>query len=486
MKKVLIVLLCLMLTLPMLAQAKTFSYTIPELIVRQLDAQSSLRVQWTAAVSGDAPAFADAQTWELLKTMLADIKLNSTYFKSKSQATSGHEQVKAELLKGEETLSTLILTGKENLWLLESDLLPGKVYSLSRDMQTAYLNLSQPESGEWPSIWRTFMLVNEADDEASRQLDAALADHIAALNSWLQGYTKVEMSPDEQGNVQLRQVIRVPAEDVKVQIKKTLSGIYADDALLALLRTLLPTADAQAYLESGMLPLFNQAIDSAALEGEIIITRAYDGEGTLASEEITLPFVDGTGLREVVISQGAESGIGITLSNGNRYALTVSGENGVYHGEISITPAEGAGFAALYTLTLSLGVEQYIEENTSRERDQQLEAALLLSPKEEGLFNAQSLTASVHLMAGASSTKAAYVDAALTWRDLVLGSQISLHAAANTSAGLRQSDVDVALATQADTLPRADREELYADVMQQLQTALSGIVNRLLPNDAAP
>lgn len=486
MKKVFIVLLCLMLTVPVLAQAKTFSYTIPELIARQLDAQSSLRVQLTAEAAGEAPAFADAQTWEMLKTMLMDLKLNGTYFKSKSQATSGNEQVKVELAKGEETLSTLILTGKENLWLLETELLPGKVYSLSRDMLSAYLNLSQPESGEWPSVLRMFMLLGDMDEATAAQVDAALSEHMAALNRWLQGYTKVEMSPDEKGHVQMRQVIRVPAEDVKNQIKETLSGIYADEALLALLRTILPVADAQAYLESGMLPLFGEAIDSVALEGEIIITRAYDGEGTLASEEITLPFVAGTGLREVKITQGAESRLFVLLSNGNGYALSVSGENGTYNGEFSFMPAEGEGFAALYTLTLSLGTEQYIEENTARERDQLLEAALLLTPKEEGAFNAQSLTAAVHLTAGSSSTRPAYMDAALIWRDMVTGGSFALHAAANTSAGLRQSDVDAALATQADTLPRADREELYADVMQQLQTALSGIVNRLLPAPAAP
>lgn len=486
MKKAVILLLCLMLALPVMAQAKTFSYTIPELIERQLDAQSSLRVQLTAELTGDAPAFSDAQTWELLKTMLPGLKLNGTYFKSKSQATSGNEQVKAELVKGEETLSSLILTGKENLWLLETDLLPGKVYSLSRDMQTAYLNFSQPEAGTWPDILRMFVLIDQAGEEFARQLDQAMYAHEAALNRWLQSYTEVKMIPDAQGKVQLSQEIRIPAAAVKSQIKETLKGIYADQELLALLRTILPAADAEAYLESGMLPLFNQVIDAAALEGEVVINRAYDGTGLCNSESITLPFVAGTGLKEVKIAQGMEGGISVTLSNGICYALTVNSENDTYSGEISITLAQGKSFNALYTLSLSLGAEQYIEENTSRERDQKIEAALLLQPKEEGAFNAQTLTATVHLTAGASSTKPAYIDASLTVSDMVTGGSFTVNAAANTSAGLRQSEVDAALSTQADTLPRADREALLEDVMRQINTAISAIVNRLLPAPETP
>lgn len=486
MKKAFILLLCLMLVLPVLAQAKTFSYTIPELIERQLNAQSSLRVQLTAQASGAAPAFADAKTWDVLKALLPELKLNGTYFKSKSQATSGNEQVKAELVKGEETISSLILTGKENLWLLETDLLPGKVYSLSRDMQTAYLNFSQPEAGTWPDILRMLVLIDQADAEFAQKLEQALYVHEAALNSWLQSHTEVKMIPDAQGNVQLSQEIRIPAAEVKTQIKETLKGIYADQELLSLLRTILPTADAEAYLESGMLPLFNQVIDAAALEGEVVISRAYDGTGLWSGESITLPFVAGTGLKEVKIDQGAQGGISVMLSNGICYALTVNSENDTYSGEISITLAQGKSFNALYTLSLSLGMEQYIEENTSRERDQKLEAVLQLQPKEEGAFNAQTISASVHLTAGASSTKPAYIEAALTFSDTVTGGSFTLNAAANTSAGLRQSDVDAALATQADTMPRADREELLADVMQQLNTAISAIVNRLLPAAATP
>ncbi len=486
MKKAFILLLCVMLALPAAVQAKTFGYTIPELIGRQLDAQSSLRMQLTAEAAGEAPAFADAQTWKMLKALLPGLQLNGTYFKSKSQATSGNEQIKAELVKGEETLSTLILTGKDDLWLLETDLLPGKVYSLSRDPETAYLNFSQPEAGTWPDILRMFVLIEEAGAEYAQQLDQLLYAHMAEINRWLQSYTKVTMKPDAQGNVQLSQEIRIPAEEVKKQIKEMLKDLYADRELIALLRTILPAADAEAYLESGMLPLFNQVIDAAALEGEVVVNRAYDGAGLWNSESITLPFVAGTGLREVKIEKGAQSSFSVTLSNGICYALTVNSENDTYSGEISITLAQGKSFKALYTLSLSLGAEQYIEENTSRERDQKIEAVLLLQPETEGAFNAQTLSLSVHLTAGASSTKPAYIDATLGWRDMVAGSSFTLHAAGNTSAGLRQSEVDAALATQADTLPRADRAELLNDMVQQLQTALAGIVNRLLPSDSAP
>ena len=63
MKKILILLLCLMLALPMGASAKTFGYTIGEMITRQLQTGAvSLRMKLSATAEGEAIAGVDAQT----------------------------------------------------------------------------------------------------------------------------------------------------------------------------------------------------------------------------------------------------------------------------------------------------------------------------------------------------------------------------------------------------------------------------------------
>ena len=61
------------------------------------------------------------------------------------QQAAGSQQLKTTLLKGEDALATLVLTGQQAQWYLESDLLPGKTYSLTRDLKEAFMHLSAPQ-----------------------------------------------------------------------------------------------------------------------------------------------------------------------------------------------------------------------------------------------------------------------------------------------------------------------------------------------------
>lgn len=487
MKKGFILLLCVMLLLPMAASAKTFGYTIPELMQRQLqNGGASLRIKVSAEAQGDAMTGMDAQTWEMLKVVLPTLKLSGTYMQSKYGEAAGNQQLKSSLLKGEDTLATLVLTGQQAQWYLESDLLPGKTYSLTRDLEDAFMNFSAPAEGTWPNILRLFVAVSEEDEDFFAQLEAAMSEHMTALNRWLQGYTKVEITADQQ----LIQNISVPAADMKQQMKAFLKGVYADEALLVLLRQAVPTPDAHAYLESGMLPLFEQAIDVLQLEGEVAISRVYAADGQLQQEEITLPFGGGMPLRSVTIADGKKSALRLTLQDGSVYGMSVAGSlqtgtgmyEGAYEGEITVQSAGAeTAFEALYTLHVQKGMEQYLEENKSHERDQLLEAELTLRPKDGESFAEQKITASMHLTAGASSTKAAYANTVLVWQDMKSGGQLTVHLDLNTNAGLHIDSVEAELSEPVDTLHAADREELLADFSALLHESLAALLAKILP-----
>ncbi|MBR6786786.1 MAG: hypothetical protein IKM26_02525 [Clostridia bacterium] len=489
MKKGLILLLCLMLMLPMAASAKTFGYTIPELMQRQLqNGGASLRVKVSAEATGEAIAGVDAQTWEVLKAVLPQLKLSGTYMQSKYGEAAGSQQLKTTLLKGEDALATLVLTGQQAQWYLESDLLPGKTYSLTRDLKEAFMHLSAPQEGAWPNILRLFTALSEGDEVFSVQLEAAMNVHMASLNRWLQGYTKVEITADQQ----LIQHISVPAADMKQQMKAFLKEVYADEALLALLRKIVPVPDAHAYLESGMLPLFEKAIDALQLEGEVEIDRAYAGDGQLQQEEITLPFGGGMPLRSLTIADGEKMALRVTLQDGSVYAVSLTGSTqagvgvyeGEYAGEITVQSAAAEkAFEALYTLQVKKGMEQYLEENKSHERDQLLEAEMTLRSKDGESFAEQKLTASMHLTAGASSTKAAYANTVLVWQDMASGGQMTVHLDMNTNSGLRIDSVESELSVQTDTLNAAGREELLQDVSAQLSKTLQSLLAKIVPQD---
>lgn len=479
-KRILCFFLCMMLALPFAAQAKVFDYTIPELIARQLDAQSSLKVTVTASLEGEAPAFADQKAWAAAKEALAALELKATYFKSKSRQTAGNQQVVLTLNRSGTALSSVTLTGKGEQWFAESDLIPGKTLALTRDMKTAYLNMSRPQEGAWPDILRTLVSVYAADEAFAQKIEDALSPHMTALNKWLQGHTEVKVT-----SAQMTQEITLPSAALRKQIKKTLTDIYEDEALLSLLRSVIPTQDAAMYLEKGMLPVFLNALDAMQLEESIHIVRSYGKDGTLAREEIALPFVKGMGVEKIVlVHSDAERVLDLSLESGCRVKITANGKlnagSGTVNGEmLVVTAPESKAFEANYTLSLSAGAEQYIEENKSRERDQKYEASLLLTPKEAGAFGEQKITAVLHLMAGASNTKPVRIEVDLGWEDAAAGSSIKLQAKANTSSALHQSEVDAANAAVLDTLSRADRAAYLEDISAQLVQALNALMGSL-------
>lgn len=487
MKKMLILLLCLMLALPMTAGAKTFDYTIEELIARQLQTGAvSLRVKLSAAAEGEAIAGVDAQTWAALGQALPPLQLVCTYMQSRRGATAGNCQVKGVLNQNDTALTSFALTGQGDKWLLESELLPGKAYALSRSLKTAFMNVTAPEEGTWPHILRLFTAVSEADESFAAQLESAMEDHMVSLNRWLQSKTQVDISADQH----MTQHISVPAADMKQQIKAFLRELYADEALLMLLRQIVPTPDAHAYLESGMLPLFEQVIDGLALEGDIVVSRVYAGDGQLKQEEITLPFAGSQPLRSLKLIGGETTAVEAVLADGSAYAFSVKGSgkaangmyDGAYEGEISLKPAGAEkAFEALYALQVKKGMEQYFEENESHERDQMIDIALTLRPKDGESFSEQKITASAHLTAGASSTKAAYVDTVITWQDVKTGGKLTVNLNLNTNSALRMDEVDEALSVQMDTLNAAGREELLADIASQMEENFAALLGRILP-----
>jgi len=487
MKKFLCLMLCLMLMLPA-AQAKTFDYTIAELIVHQIENKSSLRVSVSAAAAGEAPGGMDAAAWQEICEKLPELQLNGTYFWNKSRTERGDEQAVLTLLAGEDVLSTLMATGKGGQWLLDSDLLPGKTLAFSRNLQDAYMTFTHPQENQWPDMLRMLLQLEDADDAVSQQLENALSPHMALLNEWLQRHTRVDIMPDANG-VRMRQTIVIPAAQVKEQIKALLSSIYQDEALLALLRAHVSQPEAYAYLEPGMLPLFEMVIDQAALEGEMRIVRAYDAQGLLEGEEISMPFIAALGLRQADVSWQKKDGVNdfslrIVLPDGMQLGFASKGAvqtgSGEYQGKISVMPAGSEKpFEALYTLSFALGMETYDEEKKPRERQQRLSAELKVEPGEGTQFNAQAMRLEALLQGSNDSTRPSYIDATLSCSDETAGTQVLLTINGKTSSPLRITETDSTEAIVLDKLGAAEIVPVLTDVFQQLSSSYEALIARI-------
>lgn len=492
MKKAAILLLCLMMFVGAATaeEIKVFSYTIPELIARQLTSNTSMRVNVTAETTGSAPDFADAALWQQLQQALPAMKISGTYMLRKS---SGNMQLTAQLIKGEETLSGLTVTGQGNDYLLESDLLPGLTLALPRETSALINVLSNPEEGEWPSLVRMAAAIEAAGEEYALQLEEALAPHMNALNTWLRKYTDMQMAHDATGSLRPVQTVRVPAADMKKQIKQFMRNLYADQALLALLGSVVSPVDAAAYLENGMLPLFEAAVDASALEGEVLVLRRYDAEGLLANEEITLPFVPGTGLKTIRFTSDRQSAANsfaaeVVFSSG--FGMTVTAESdaqgAAYKGTVTAMQSGETVFSARYTLQVNLGAETYDASVKGKERRQSHEAVLTVEPVQENAFHKQQLTFALDFIAGASSTNPAYCYITLNWQDLEGDSAVTLNIKNNTSAPLRLSEKDEGSAVRLENLSVQDLREWLGDTAGSIVNGLREMLSRSLTTENMP
>lgn len=476
MKKVISILLCLMLLPLGAAQAKTFSYTIPALMARQLRSNSSLRVSVTAEASGSAPAGVDAQLWEGLKAALPALSMSGTYMLQKS---SGDMQVTAQLKKGENVLSALTLLGQTTDYLLESDLLPGLLLASPRNTNALVHLLSSPNEGEWPSLGRLLSAVESAGEEFKGQLDSALEPHLNKMNAWLQGYTDIEMRTGA-----LVQTVRVPAEALKVQTKQLLKDLYADEELLTLLRQAAAPEDAQAYLEDGMLPLFESAVDAVSFAGEMVIVRSYDALGNLSSETYDVPFASGTGIAQMQLNVTHGDSKMLTahvqLASGLGLHVTAHVQGSLISGEATLTSAQQTTFAARYQLAVQAGTETYDETRKNKERALTHSAVLILEPMDGQTFSAQQLSATVELLAGASSTKPGYCNITLQWRELYSDAAFTLHLKNNTGSALKLSARDAGSAVRLENLSVPDLREWLSDTAQSVKTRLNELFGQCL------
>lgn len=466
MKKCLCLLLCILLALPAVVQADVTDKSILELIARQLDANTSYRVQLSAQAEGEAPFFADADTWSALKALLPQLSLNATFMRSKSIATLRDTQTRLQLYSNDQKLSTLVLTGRSDRLYISGDLLDEDVLSMPRDSNELSMLLSS-DDGVWPALYRALFAILTADDTWQAQAEEAMAPYYATLSAWLQERTQVTLERDEAGNTRTLSTAVFTMQEAAQQAGELLRALYADDTLLALLRQRFSEEEAALYLEPGMLPVFDAALDQVQSDRQLTLTRAFSAEGELLNETLELPFEDGGWLSSFRYAH--ESGTQTyeaVLSAGSVLRLTtLSQGEGVYAGEFSFGTLAGS-----YLFSCVEGAEQYNAANTGKERSQAFSYSLLIQPAQGQSFPAQQLQADVTLLAGASTDQAAWLDADLAYTVPGTDTRLSIKYHSRTASALNFAAVDTDSAVALDVLSQQD----MADYLAQTSEALLG------------
>lgn len=491
MKKCLYILLCVLLALPLTGLAKVSDKPILDIMQRQIEANTSYRVQLSASAAGDAPFFIGADTWAALKQLLPAVSLNATYVRSKSADTLGDTQTRLMLYRADEKLSTLTLSGRGDRQYISGDVLGEQVLSIPRDANALSMMLFPAGEAPWPSLNRALYAVATADSDWQTQLNAALAPYYSLLSAWLQQNTQMTLERDADGDMRTISTATFTVQQAAQEAEELLRALYQDETMLGLLRQRFSPEEAALYLEPGMLPVFVSALNQLSSEQVLTLTRAFTADGTLLRETLDLPLENHATLSHFRLEKenGAQT-IEMTLTTGTvlRFSLRAQG-TGVYAGEFSLSSGESVALAGTYLFTAVLGEEQYNEANAGKERTQQHTFSLLVQPVQPAqgqAFPAQLLQADITLAAGASTENAVWVDVNLSYTQPGTDTALTLNYHSRTGAPLSQAEVNTAAAVALDGLSQQELTDYIAAHSEALIGSLTAILGQIQPATPIP
>lgn len=489
MKKILCALLCALMLLPLGAGAQSpDSVGIAALMARQVSGNSSFRTQLTVELGEEPAFFASAEDWQTLRALLPDLSLESAYVFSRAGDTLGNSQLSLFLKRGQDTLSTLHASGRGESWQLWGDALGQSVLLLPRDtsvlLREPYITLPAwggallrdagligallCDADGWPSLARGLLESAAADAAEQAALDAALQPYISQLSAWMQARTALRLERGEGGGMQTISYMEADLLDCGEEALALLRMFYADDALRGILRRHMTDEEAEAYLEPGMLPLFEAAIGQMQGAGTLSLERRYAEDGALAAAKLSLPFADGA---RCEWEQTGDAHALSYIKEDTTVRLTArGGADTGWQGDFAWTKGEKT-LAGQYQLFVSMGELTIDLSDAGRERKQSGVITLLASPAEGQSYPAQSLTITLAATAGALNSQAAHYNFAFDWQELGGGAYIRAALKTRTGAAIQQAEAAGDARALAE-LTDGERQALIEQARAHLTNAL--------------
>lgn len=472
---------------PALAGAPITDYTLEDKWGLQMQG-SGFKGHAAFTVEGDAAFGMDESLWHTLKALLSGMTVEVT-----SMPRSGNRDTEVTVLAGGTQVGFVkVLTDGQNT-VVRSDILGEDEYDYQYGAQFDLLRLFAKEESRWPDLKNTLMRLMTADKAWKQEAEPAFSVYTSHLALWMQEYMDVS-SQSVQDGYQTRMSCLIPAERVKVQIKRMLSMLYRDEEMLRLLGQVLTKEEQQAYLNPGNQEIFFIMLDLLPMEGDVKIERLYDEKGTALLDEITLPFADVSPWMQLVLRVTYNQAV-------TTQQMLLSYRDG-RHTDVTLRkPDEG-------TLTGSLRMDLEADENGQRrvrafqfnfahdageetyDLDQDKcehlsDLTVLIKPMEEDTTGLRETTLSVRkTMTSKSSRRAATyitVDAALT--DQESGSVLALQFACNTASPWTP-DMIAGLETEAIVLDDMSGEEVRG-LAETLTMNVEGWFTRLLMEQMA-
>ncbi|MBR6525038.1 MAG: hypothetical protein IKT57_03625 [Clostridia bacterium] len=452
-----------------LASAPITDYTLEDKWELQMQG-SGFKGQVSFAVEGDYAFGMDESLWQTLRMLLPAVTLD---IRSMPRSENRDTQVQV-LIRDEESAYMKVLTDGQQ-YVLRSNLLGEDEYNYAFDKQFDPSRLfTQGDEGKWPDLNKTLLRILTADEGWKEKAEPMFSVYTSRIALWMQEYMQVNGLENEDG-YQTYMGCSIPAEDVKVFIKRMLAGLFEDEEMLSLLREVLTKDEQAAYLDKGNQEIFFIMLDLLPMEGDVEIQRVYDEKGTLILDTITLPFAENSSLSLLNITvQQVENLPTTTVSgsyrDGRSFEVNLRRvDEDTWTGSVRMDVAADeekqlpAGVRAfVFNCAYDAGEETYDLENDLCQHLSDL--SVLIKPAAEDTTGIRETTLSVRMDKTSKSSRRAAtyitVDAALT--DQESGSVLAMNVKCNTAspwtpdliAGLETAPI------RLDEMPLDEQQEL--------------------------
>jgi len=517
MKKMTALLLAALLLLGLMPAMAAEYDTLDQKLALQLQNGSGLTATATLSTTPNLKMSVLSETDNvMLAALLPGAALELRHIRGANAGGRGKEDLSLKLTRSGVQLADLKYLSDGFLESVSSTLLGAKPYASARgDGLLAALLLKQDAT--WPGVERPIWAMATADLEWRKQAEAQLKPITDKLSLWLQGYTNMTTERDAGGQAITVNTITVPAPELKKQLKAMMSELYANQAMMALLREQMTGAEARAYLEPTMLTGFHTAIDRLALDGSLAVQRKYDSTGRLTLDDIRLPMGGTRGIRQVhyryeLLSGGEGSTlVEVTMmpkgtaagQQGSIYTLDMRGgpvadaqegaDTQSYTGTLTLQPEPGTQQAFTvneaakpiqhewqFNLYMDHGAET-VDAQTSRLKREH-EITLLLKPQNMPGVGDQSIKLNMSIDSGRATSSATRFNGQLVWQDLSTEGAVTADISGASAPPWVIPSVDTADAIRLDRMT----EQQLTLQQTQLQAALAAALTRMVTSLPVP
>ena len=281
----------------------SITYTMSEKLMKQLQAGSGFVGTLTLDVTANEGHEADA--YSTIKPLVLDW----TFIKVLGGANTGvpgEMRLKLMLEASEYQQGSVEVSLQDDAMYLQSSLLDEGWYLAGEDVLQQMLTgagvgdvipgasaLAQIE-GVLPGMMAFFSGASPyllgAD---TRALNDAMADYTAGIDFWLEGYRdSVYMNALDDGTSIMEIGYRIPADDVKEEIKALVIQLMKDETMLPLLQAMMPAGMSALYLEPELQPYYFYTVNELPLEDDLVVNRVVSFLGDTVEMTVTMPLYD--------------------------------------------------------------------------------------------------------------------------------------------------------------------------------------------------